>query len=271
MQRKIFFISDGTGITAETLGHTLMTQFPEVQFSTQTMPYVDSPEKLQQAIQIIDETNQHQQSKPIVVATLIDTQLRAQIHQCQALVIDVLASHLHTLSQELNLPVTPSIGLSHGMGDFDRYHKRIDAVNFALSHDDGLKTGNYTHADIILTGVSRSGKTPTCLYLALQYGIFAANYPLTPEELAQGCLPQVLQTHRAKLFGLTISVERLHAIRQERRPHSTYAALKSCQQELKQLSYLYTQGNISYLDTTHYSIEEIATRILSMTHLMRRI
>ena len=102
------------------------------------------------------------------------------------------------------------------MSDPKRYNMRIEATNFAMSSDDGQGVQHYHEADLILMGVSRSGKTPTCLYLALQYGVFAANYPLAEEDLESGRLPQILEGFRAKIYGLTISPETLTQIRRER-------------------------------------------------------
>lgn len=156
------------------------------------------------------------------------------------------------------------------MGNEKHYDTRIEAVNYALEHDDGMTAKNYPSADLILIGVSRSGKTPTCLYLAMQYGIKVANYPLAPEDLDRLALPNVLKCYKHKLFGLTIDPLRLHQIRQERRAHSSYSALRNCRFELKRAESLYQHAQIPSLNTTHQSIEELAANIMQISKIKRR-
>ena len=162
------------------------------------------------------------------------------------------------------------IGVTHGLNDIERYDKRMAAVNFALNHDDGVSDKDFQAADVILIGVSRAGKTPTCLYLALQYGIRAANYPLTPDDLESTQIPNMLKPYRQKLFGLTIDAERLHHIRNERRPDSKYANINTCNKEIAIAEELFQRNGIPFMSSTHKSVEELAASILQACHLKRR-
>ncbi len=271
MQRTVFFVSDRTGITAELLGKTLLTQFPDAEFRKHTLPFVDTVEKAETAVAEINRTAVREGKPPIVFSTLINDDVRSVVASANALFLDVFADFIGRLESELGLISSRTLGLSHGMGDELAYQKRMDAVNYTLSHDDGVNTANYDRAEVILTGVSRTGKTPTCLYLGMQYGIHAANYPLTPDDFREQNLPKPLRPHRAKLFGLTIQAERLARIRNERKPGSRYASLENCRSEIHAAENLMLQAQLPVLDTTTMSVEEIAISILHTTGLIQRV
>jgi regulator of PEP synthase PpsR (kinase-PPPase family) len=270
-QRKVFFISDGTGITAESLGHSLLTQFENMTFKTETIPYVDTAKKAQAVVSKINEAFEQNKVKPLVFATLVRPEIQTIIQQSHGQLFDFFHTFVKPLEQELGSKSTFTVGKSHSMSNFESYKHRIDAVNFALQHDDGVRVDHYRQADIILIGVSRCGKTPTCLYLALQFGILAANYPLTDEELHQLTLPAALKPYKAKLFGLLIAPERLQSIRNERRPNSHYASLEQCRREVDEAKMIYQRDKVPYLNTTHYSVEEIATKVLAKAGIERRV
>lgn len=270
-QRTVYFVSDRTGITAELLGKTLLTQFPNVEFRKRTVPFVDTVDKAQDILAEINDTALQDGRRPIVFSTLINENVRATLAAADVLFLDLFADFINRLEGELGLVSSHALGLSHGMGDELAYQKRMDAVNYSLLHDDGLNTVNYDRAEVILVGVSRTGKTPTSLYLAMQHGIYAANYPLTPDDFSGDALPKTLLAHRAKLYGLTISPERLARIRSERKPESHYASLENCQREIRAAEALLRQTNIPVLDTTTMSVEEIATSILYGTGLIKRL
>jgi len=270
-QRTVFFVSDRTGITAELLGKTLLTQFPNVEFHKRTLPFVDTVEKAKAALTEINNATQNEGLRPIVFSTLINDEVRASMASGNALFIDLFADFIQSLEAELGRESSHALGLSHGMGDELVYQKRMDALNYTLSHDDGMHTTNYDRAEVILVGVSRTGKTPTCLYLAMQYGICAANYPLTPDDFTDHALPKPLLPHRTKLYGLTIQAERLAKIRHERKPESRYASLENCQSEIRTAEALLRQAHIPVLDTTAMSVEEIAISILYGTGLIKRL
>ena len=262
MKRPAYFISDRTGITVESLGAGLLAQFQNIRFDITILRYIDTEEKIAQACQLINERAQQTGMKPIVFSTLISGQLRAILHKTNAHVIDFMGQFLTPLEEILQLQASPSLGLTHGRRHEQEYEHRMNAVNYALNNDDGVSTTHYDQADLILLGVSRSGKTPTCLYLAMQYGLYAANYPLVDEDLELLKLPEGITQHRHKLFGLTIDAERLHMIRQERRPDSVYSSLAQCQHELREAQNLYQQYKIPVIDVSRLSVEEIATHIL---------
>jgi regulator of PEP synthase PpsR (kinase-PPPase family) len=269
--RTVFFLSDQTGVTAETLGHSLLTQFEGNEFDQITLPFIDSIDKAQDAVNRINAVAEEQGTRPLIFSTLVHEDLRMHASQATGLFIDFFQTFLGPLEQELNVKSSHTAGRAHGMADLGTYDKRIEATNFALNYDDGARTADYSGADVILIGVSRSGKTPTCLYLALNYGVFAANYPLAEDELESGELPTVLGPYRDKLYGLTISAERLSHIRKERRPKGRYATAQQVRYELRAAEALFSRYQISYVDTTRFSIEEIASTILSSTDVERRV
>lgn len=270
VQRTVFFVSDRTGITAETLGHSLITQFDGLNFRQVTLPFLSSIDKAKAAVDRINHTAREEGAAPVVFSTMVDDEILAVLRQANALVLDFFSTFIGPLEQELQLKSSHTAGKAHGVGNEAVYTARIDAMNFALANDDGVTTRNYGQADVVLVGVSRSGKTPTSLYLALQYGIYAANYPLTEEELGHETLPQPLLDHRAKLYGLSINPERLRQIRTERRPDSRYASEQQVRYELQEAEALFRKYNLPFLDTTHSSIEEIATTVLEEKGLTRR-
>lgn len=271
MKRSIFYVSDGTGITAETLGHTLLTQFDRVEFRHRTFPFVDTAEKAQTTVELIDRAALDDALRPIVFSTLVNPAIQQQIAKSRALMLDLFSVFIRPLEDELELGSTHKTGRSHGMVDRATYDFRIDAVNFALQHDDGASTRRYDQADIVLVGVSRTGKTPTCLYLAMQFGIHAANYPMVPEEGDASKLPSVLVPVRPKLFGLTIDSARLVQIRSERRPGSDYASPRQCRREVEDVEAMFRRERLAFLDTSSMSIEEIASTVIQQTGLERRL
>lgn len=256
--RPVFFVSDHTGITAELIGKSLLSQFPGQRFSFVSLPFIDSQEKAENAAGRIEAELARSGLRPLVISTLTNPSLRQCIAGTDSLFLDIFPCFLEALETELGCPATPSLGQSHGMSDQPQYRARMDAVNFALAADDGLATDRYGQADLILVGVSRSGKTPTSLYMAMQYGLRVANYPLTPDDMEKNDLPDKLLAHRAKLRGLTLSAQRLAQIRAERRPDSRYASLANCQAELLAAERMLRSAGIPITETTQRSVEEIA-------------
>ena len=269
--RSVFFISDGTAITSETLGRSILSQFPTVPFETRVIPYVDTLDRADEAVNQINLAHQRDGVKPLVFDTIVDPVIRERINGADAFNLDIYEGLISKIADEIKVHPAPHTGHAHGDVDSENYKSRIDAVHFALDNDDGARTTHYDAADIILVGVSRSGKTPTSLYLALQFGIRAANYPLTEDDLYENSLPKALKPYRDKLFGLVIDTDRLVKIRNERRAGSRYASYQQCQQELRAIQGIYISQGIPNIDVSTMSIEEIATRILQMTGLKRRI
>ena len=270
-ERTVFFLSDQTGVTAETLGHSLITQFSGQQFRQVTLPFIDTEDKAREAVQTINALHASGAPRPIVFSTLVHRDHRSIIKEADGLLLDLFDAFLEPLAEELEEQPMNEPGRAHGMSDIDAYMKRIEATNFALANDDGGISRNYDVADVILVGVSRSGKTPTCLYLALQYGVYAANYPLTEDEFESGKLPDFLVEQKHKLFGLTITPDRLRQIRKERRPMGTYSSAQQVRFELRETDKLFRRYGIPSVDTTEFSIEEISSRILDSTGVERRV
>jgi len=270
--RTVFFISDRTGITAEILGNSLLTQFEDFQFRRQTVPFVDTPEKIDAVIRQVNETGEREGKPPIVFSSVVDEAMSATIRQrANALTLDLFQAFIAPLESELQARSSHAAGRSHGIADSHEYYARMDAINFTQTHDDGAATRDLDKAQVILVGVSRCGKTPTSLYLALQFGLRAANFPLTPDDFVDRRLPASLLPFRNRLFGLTINPDRLHMIREERRPGSKYAKLENCRYEVRECEHLLDREGIPVLDTTAKSIEEIATTIVHRTNLQRRM
>lgn len=268
-ERSVFFVSDGTGITAETMGHSVMTRFDHFRYREVRIPFVDDPEKAKAAVQRINEAGQRDGIRPIVFTTLVNPEVNRELHLAQGLVLDLFLSFVVPLEKELGVKSKQKIGGFHNMSDADGYMDRIEAINFTLAHDDGQSSKGLKDADVILVGVSRSGKTPTTLYLAMQFGLKAANYPLIPEDFERGKLPEALPPYRHKLFGLTILPERLAEIRHERRPNSKYASLENCRYEVEAAEKMMKQESVRWLSSTTKSIEEIAATIIAEIKLER--
>jgi [pyruvate, water dikinase]-phosphate phosphotransferase / [pyruvate, water dikinase] kinase len=270
-KRTVFFVSDGTGITAQMLGHSLLTQFEGVEFKQITLPFVDSLEKAEECLTRIAAESTNGSGQPVVFSTLVNQDVREVVRRAKALFIDFFETFIGPLEAGLEVKSSHTIGRSHSAMDKKEYQQRIEAINFAMAHDDGASHRELGEADVILVGVSRSGKTPTSLYLALQFGVKAANYPLIPEDFQRMQLPEALRSQKAKLYGLTIAPERLHEIRQERRPDSRYANLDNCRFEIEEAAKLMRREGIRSINSTSKSIEEIATTILRELKIPRHV
>jgi regulator of PEP synthase PpsR (kinase-PPPase family) len=271
MKRTVFYISDSTGITAETLGHSLITQFPQFEFEQVAIPYINSLTRAHEVASQINEASQINQTKSIVFSTLVKPEIRNAFIACDCLFMDFFDILIGPLEEELQSKYAQDIGKFHTISNVKAYDARIAAIEFALKTDDGVNTKDYSNAELILLGVSRSGKTPTCLYLALKFGIFAANYPLTEEDLAADGLPAELLIYKNKLFGLLITPERLQQIRHQRMPNSKYSSLEQCQRELKITKQMLNNAAVPYLESTSFSIEELAAQIMVQKALKRHL
>src|SRR5690349_2989422 len=270
-RRTVFFVSDGTGITAQMLGHSLLTQFEGVEFNQVTVPFVDSAEKAEECLSRIQAEAANGNGQPIVFSTLVNQDVRHVVRKAPALFVDFFETFIDPLEAGLGLKSSHTIGRSHSAMDKKEYQQRIEAINFAMAHDDGASHRELSLADVILVGVSRSGKTPTSLYLAMQFGVKAANYPLIPEDFHRNKLPEALRLYKTKLYGLTIAPERLHEIRQERRPDSRYADIDNCRFEIEEAGKLMRREGIRSINSTSKSIEEIATTILRELRIPRHV
>ena len=261
-RRTVFFISDGTGLTAESLGHSLLSQFEGVSFRQIRIPFVDSAEKATDCVAQIRAALARDGVRPVVISTLVNPDVAWRLREADALILDFFETFIAPLEAEFHERSSHAIGKSRKVATSPDYTDRIEAVNFTLAHDDGVSSTNLDQADIILVGVSRSGKTPTSLYLALQFGVKAANFPLIPEDFERNKLPDDLAQHRDKLFGLSISADRLYRIRQARRPNSTYASLENCQYEVEAAQRMMAREGIRWLESSTKSIAELSATII---------
>lgn len=267
--RTVFLISDGTGITAETLANSILTQF-NLRFTQLRFPFTDTEDKAYAVTRRIKDAEEADGKIPLVFSTLVEPAIATIIRKAHAIHMDLLYTFVTPLEQELGVQSLHTVGRSHNIADVAKYNHRIDAINYTLAHDDGQTNRNLEEADIILVGVSRSGKTPTSLYLAMQFGIKAANYPLIPEDFERGQFPPALEPFKNKIFGLTITPERLSTIRNERRPDSKYASIENCRYEISEAEKMMKKQGITWMSSTTKSIEEISTTILQeLKPLMR--
>ena len=259
--RIVFIVSDGTGITAENFSQSILAQF-EATFKHIRVPFVDSVDKAHEAVSNINQALNKYGVQPIVFTTLVNPELNHIVSKANGLILDMFQTFVAPLEAALGMKSTHAMNRLHHNADTEAYKNRIEAINYSLAHDDGQSNQNLIEADVILVGISRVGKTPTSLYLAMQYGLKAANYPLIPEDFERGQLPKDLIPYRQKIFGLMIDAERLSEIRNERRPGSNYAKLENCRYEINEATAMMKKQSIPWVLTTSKSIEEIATTVL---------
>lgn len=276
MQRKsqhrtAFFISDRTGITVEMLGHSLLSQFENADFAEITLPFLDSADQAAAVVRRINACARTDGVRPLVFSTFVDEEIRKIVDSADALHLDCFGVFIGLLEAELGVVSSREVGRSHRADNTADHRERIEAIRYTLEHDDGISRRDWRRADIILIGVSRTGKTPTCLYLALQYGIHAANYPLIPEDFGLGALPAQIRDIRDKLLGFTIDPVRLHQMRNERKPGSAYASPENCEYEVREAEKLMNRAGVPYMDTTCKSIEELSIAVLHQGKLERKI
>ena len=278
-KRTAFFISDRTGITVEMLGHSLLVQFDLVRFIQVTEPFVDTAAKARAMVERINRATRADGLRAIVFCTFADPAVGAIVRDADALVIDSFQQFIVPLEQELGMKASHRIGRAHDPHATSEYHRRIEAIEYTRIHDDWESVRDLDKAETILVGVSRCGKTPTSLYLAMQYGVRAANRPFSPEDLRREDLPVELKAIRNKLYGLTIQPERLQKIRTERvemmqKDRSedwNYPTIANCEFEVRQAEALMRQHRIPFIDATSKSIEEIAATIMRDARLERYV
>jgi len=260
-QRPVFIVSDRSGLTAETICHTLLSQFPGIDFNQISLPFIDSDDKVRKVVDQINQAGRSSGEKPLVFTTFVDEVFSSAFEQIDAEIFDLFDPFITRMERALGQQSSHQPGQSHGMSNVVQYNQRINAVNYAMHCDDGLHTKDYAKANVILLAASRSGKTPTCLYLALHFGFYAANYPLTEEDFQRDQLPQSVMENKDRVFGLTIDPKRLHQIRSERRPNSEYASFKRCQLDVAAARRMFDRFNIPHCDSTNYSVEELGSTI----------
>jgi [pyruvate, water dikinase]-phosphate phosphotransferase / [pyruvate, water dikinase] kinase len=258
--RDVFFISDSTGITAETLGNSLLAQF-EGNFVKHRVPFVTDNQTAHDIVLTIESSAKSGRA-PILFLTIVTPEIREIFLATDAVAVDFVEDNLQTLERSLGQSASRHLGRFHSITDSDRYRDRMGAVEFALEHDDGESVKALGLADVILVAPSRCGKTPTTMYLAVNYGVRAANVPLLEEDLLAQALPASVQPFVDKVFGLISTPQRLHQVRQERRPNSVYSSLQQCSFEVNQAETLFVSQSIPYVDSSQRSIEELSAIVL---------
>ncbi len=260
---QVFFVSDHTGVTAEMLGNSLLARFEGLAARLRTRSFIDSVEKADALVREIERA----EGPRMVLTSISRPEVRHRLERADALVMDLFEPFLGKLAAFLHREPHDQVGSLHRLRNLARYQERIEAVEFAVGTDDGLGTDHYPRADVILIGVSRVGKTPSCLYLAMHYNLYAANYPLTDEDLDLHELPKALRAHRERLYGLTIDPLRLHQIREARRADSDYSSLERCRWEVAQAEALFRRARLPFANTTVRSVEEIAAGLMQEERL----
>ncbi|KAB2113205.1 posphoenolpyruvate synthetase regulatory kinase/phosphorylase PpsR [Vibrio alginolyticus] len=269
--RDVFYVSDGTAITCETLGHVVLGQFPFIP-NEKTFPFVESQDKATDVVKEIETSYQRNGVKPLVFFSIVVPKVREMLLEAPAYSYDVLESIVQKVQDDIQMAPKPKLQRSRSVGkDSDTYFDRIAAIEYTLAHDDGITLKGLEQADIILLGVSRSGKTPTSLYMAMQFGLRVVNYPFIAEDVKMMRLLPEFEIHRHKLFGLTIDPERLTEIRENRLSGSDYASTEQCKLELDTVEALFRREAIPYINTSSLSVEEITTRILEKAGMKRRL
>jgi len=260
--RTVYFVSESTGITATSLGTSLLSQFPNVEFTHHQKPFINTAEKAKELASVFSKDTRESGSKPLVFATMTDENINDIFERSSCHYYELFTRYINDIGNDIGIAATSVSGASHGLINPKSYDNRMDTVNYALLHDDAISMKNLNEADVILLGVSRSGKTPTCLYLALQFGIRAANYPLTEDDFLKDDIPQALKDNQDKLVALTIHPKRLAEIREKRRAGSQYASLANCRTEINHALEFFNRYNLKVFDASSSSIEELSTRII---------
>jgi [pyruvate, water dikinase]-phosphate phosphotransferase / [pyruvate, water dikinase] kinase len=257
----VFFLSDSTGISAETMGNALLIQFPDLRFDRTLFPFITTVEEARRVVALLDEAMDGPVTPLVFTTAAVDT-IRHELARTRAPVIDFFDIHMSRVEEVLGSRGLHEAARLHGVGDIRNYNDRMAAVEFTIEHDDGQSVRALEKADVVLIAPSRCGKTPTSMYLALQHGLFVANYPLVDEDLDRNDLPGLLGDHVSRCVGLTTTVERLSRVRNERRPNSRYASAEQCRWELRRAADLYAANRIPVIDSSSRSVEEMSTLIV---------
>jgi regulator of PEP synthase PpsR (kinase-PPPase family) len=264
----VFFLSDSTGISAETMGNALLIQFPNLRFDRTLIPFISSVAEAREVVARLDAVLDSSDRTPLVFTTAASDEVRLELRRTRCPVIDFFDLHMQQVEEILGTPGERLAARLHGVGDIKRYNSRMQAIEYTIEHDDGQSVRSLDKADVILLAPSRCGKTPTAMYLALQHGLFVANYPIVEEDLEVTELPRPVRDLRERCFGLMTSPARLSAVRQERRPNSQYASLEQCTFELRRTESMFKRHRLPVVDSSTKSVEEISTMILQRLKTM---
>lgn len=258
---RVFFLSDSTGISAETMGNALLIQFPDLPFERRLLPFITTEDDARKVVEVLDRAAAGP-GRAIAFSTTALTSIRDILHTTTCPLIDFFDIHMTRVEEILGVEGVRQASRLHSMGDVQRYNSRMAAVEYAIEHDDGGSLRALEKAEVILLAPSRCGKTPTTMYLALQHGVFVANYPLVEEDFDTDQLPRPVRGLRDRCFGITTSPERLSQVRNERRANSRYASLRQCSWELRRAEALFKRNRIPVVNSATKSVEEMSTVIL---------
>ncbi|MBU0482301.1 MAG: pyruvate, phosphate dikinase/phosphoenolpyruvate synthase regulator [Proteobacteria bacterium] len=265
--KDIYYISDSTGIMITNLAQSMLCQFPEISFHEEKFPYVRSVKDAKKTLEYI--LAQSLGRRPIVFSTIMDQEVRNVFRSPEVEFFDVFDFLLEPLENCLEARALRVPGFSRH-GDNVTMARRVEAIHFCLDHDDGTRINEFDDADVILLGVSRSGKTPVSVYLATQFGLKAANFPLTVEYLSKLDLPDGVKRNRKRAVALTTTPEHLRGMREKRYPDSRYAKLSTCTEELTQAEQIFQREKIPIINSTGKSIEELATQVTQEIGLAKK-
>jgi len=257
----VFFLSDSTGISAETMGNALLIQFPQLHFERRLIPFITTAEEARRVVAILDEAADGPVT-PIAFTTAATDEIREVLLTSRCPMIDFFELHISRVEAVLGVPAARVTAQLHGVGDVQRYNARMAAIEYSIEHDDGQSLRALDRADVILIAPSRCGKTPTTMYLALQHGLFVANYPLVEEDLESSDLPRPIRALKDRCIGMLATPGRLCEVRQQRRPKSRYASLEQCTYELRRAEAMYAANRVPVINSTTRSVEEMSTLIV---------
>ncbi|WP_028582415.1 pyruvate, water dikinase regulatory protein [Desulfogranum japonicum] len=262
MQMKnVYYISGSTAILAEDMGRALLAQFSGFRFKEEKIPFIHTVAEAEEALNRI--LDQCKEEKPLLFCTIMDQHTRDVFNHPDVLFFDIFLETLEKVETSLGVCALREPGYSRHF-TMSKMTKRVDAIHYSLEHDDGTKPKDYDIADLILVGVSRTGKTPVSIYLATHMELKAANFPLTADHLGKHELPKEIVKNKSRAIGLTASPRYLHEIREKRYHGSTYASLDTCTRELQQARQLYRRYDLKTLNVEGRSIEELAVQAVQL-------
>lgn len=269
-KRTVFFVSDRTGMTTQMLGHSLLAQFDSVPMEEVTLPFVDSLERAKAAVDLINHREQADGIRPLVFSTIVSQEVAHAVSCARALYLDCCNVFMNALERELGVKASHTTSHSDRANDFSNRHARLEAINYALRHDHFRVPADFSGADIVVIGVERVGKTPLCLHLAVMHGVRAANYDLSVRDLEAGKLPDIVAAARGRIFGITMTPERLNITRTEHKK-GRYASLEECRFELDKAETLMLREKIVFLDSSRTSLEELAALVMTQARPVQRV
>jgi [pyruvate, water dikinase]-phosphate phosphotransferase / [pyruvate, water dikinase] kinase len=265
----VFFLSDSTGISAETMGNALLIQFPQLRFERRLIPFISTPDEARRVVEVLDRAAEGPVT-PIAFTTAATDEIREVLHTTKCPMIDFFELHIARVEAVFGVPAARVAAQLHGVGDVQRYNARMAAIEYSIEHDDGQSLRALDKAEVVLIAPSRCGKTPTTMYLALQHGLFVANYPLVEEDLETTELPRPIRDLRDRVVGLVATPGRLSEVRQQRRPNSRYASLEQCTYELRRAEAMYAANRLPVINSTTKSVEEMSTLIVQTLQAAHR-